>query len=654
MMVGGELRRVAVLGAGTMGHGIAQVAAQKGFEVSMIDVSEEILAKALERIRWSLGKFAEKGVIKAEEVEKVLARIRTSTSLEEGLADAEVVIEAVYEDPDTKKDVLRRADRLAAKATLLATNTSSIPINELASVLSRPDRFLGMHFFNPPQLMELVEVIVGSQTTDEARDTALALARRLGKTPVLVRRDTPGFVVNRVIVRMFEAVSHLVEKGLYTVEQVDSAMIYRLGFPMGAFELADYVGIDVLYGIIRVISERDPTFSMVQTVAEKVKRGELGVKTQRGFYQYSGKIYERPKISPEPGSVVDLALLVAPALNEAAKLVEHGVASREDVETALRLGLNLPKSVFGYLSELGAQRIVEALRQYERELGPGYTPSTTLLEGAKTQPLRVEFSEIIVRREPPLAWVILNRPQRLNAITLKMLEELESAIAELERDSSTRVIALRGAGDRAFSAGADIATFAGLFAGEEDKASKAREISEKFYRVAQVIESCSKPVVAVIDGYALGGGLELALACDVRIASDRSELGLPEINLGMIPGGGGTQRLPRLVGLARAAEMILTGERIRADEAYRIGLLNRVIPKEGFEEGALELLRRLAEKPPLALRAAKLALRASQETHIRDGLVLEKLLFGELFNTQDLVEGVSAFLAKRKPEFKGK
>jgi enoyl-CoA hydratase/3-hydroxyacyl-CoA dehydrogenase len=152
----------------------------------------------------------------------------------------------------------------------------------------------------------------------------------------------------------------------------------------------------------------------------------------------------------------------------------------------------------------------------------------------------------------------------------------------------------------------------------------------------------------------LGGGLELALACDVRIASDRSELGLPEINLGMIPGGGGTQRLPRLVGLARAAEMILTGERIRADEAYRIGLLNRVIPKEGFEEGALELLRRLAEKPPLALRAAKLALRASQETHIRDGLVLEKLLFGELFNTQDLVEGVSAFLAKRKPEFKGK
>ncbi len=654
MMQGKELRSMAVIGAGAMGHGIAQIAALKGLSVSMIDVSEEILASGLERIRWSLRKFANKGLIKAEEVEQVLSRIRTTMSLEEGVAHADVVIEAVYEDPEVKREVLRKADSLASGAVLLATNTSSIPINEIATVLSRPERFLGMHFFNPPQLMELVEVILGSRTSAEARETALNLARRLGKTPVLVTRDIPGFIVNRVIVRMFEAVSHLVERGLYTVEQIDSAMIFRLGFPMGAFELADYVGIDVLYGIMRVISERDHTFRMVQTVAEKVKKGELGTKTQRGFYHYTGKIYERPKISPEPGSAVDLALLIAPAMNEASRLVEQGVATREDVETALRLGLNLPKPLFGYMPELDGQRVLDALKQYERDLGPGYQPSRLLVEVMRAQPAAPSFSEILVRKEPPLAWVILNRPQRLNAITLDMLEELERAMAELGREDSIRVIALRGAGERAFSAGADIATFADLFAVGHDKAAKAREISEKFYSVARAIESCPKPVVAVIDGYALGGGLELALACDLRIASEGSQLGLPEINLGMISGGGGTQRLPRLIGLARAAEMILTGERIRAEEAYKIGLINRLVPKSDFEREVADYLARLAEKPPLALRAAKLALKSALETHIAEGLTIEKQLFGELFNTQDLIEGVSAFLAKRKPEFKGR
>jgi enoyl-CoA hydratase/3-hydroxyacyl-CoA dehydrogenase len=653
-MAGKDVEQIAVIGAGTMGHGIAQVAALKGFKAILTDVSEEILARALERIRWSLGKLAEKGLIRVDEIDEVLGRIRLTTSLEEAVSESDIVIEAVFEDVSVKKEVLRRVDHSAPKAALIASNTSSIPINELASALSRPDRFLGMHFFNPPQLNELVEIIVGRETSHEAREAAISLAKRLGKSPVIVRKDVPGFIVNRVMVRMLEAASHLVETGRYSVEAIDSAMIYRLGFPMGAFELADYVGLDILLGIMRVISARDPTLKIVRIVEEKVLRGEIGAKAQRGFYSYSGKIYERPKISPSLGASVDPALLVAPVLNEAARLIDDGVVSREDVETALRLGLNLSKPIFQYLENLDSTRIREALRIYEKELGPAYAPSPILLELQKTPPNRGEIGEISIVRETPIGWIMLNRPHRLNTLTLKMLEEIETAVRELDKDSAIRVIVLKGLGGRAFSAGADITMFKDLLAGEEDKAAKAREISEKFHCAAHTIESCQKPVIAAIDGYALGGGLELALACDLRIASDRSELGLPEINLGMIPGGGGTQRLVRLVGPAKASEMILTGERVKAEEAHRIGLVNITIPKESFDNEVKAYALKLAEKPPLALRAAKLALRSAQETHIREGLAMEKLLFGELFNTQDLIEGVSAFLSKRRPEFKGK
>jgi enoyl-CoA hydratase/3-hydroxyacyl-CoA dehydrogenase len=255
---------------------------------------------------------------------------------------------------------------------------------------------------------------------------------------------------------------------------------------------------------------------------------------------------------------------------------------------------------------------------------------------------------IIIRREKPIAWIILNRPERLNALNYKMMEELGRALDELEDDPDIRVIIVKGSG-KAFCAGADVKELSELtpVAASIKRSRKAQELRLK-------IQFYTKPVIAAIHGYALGGGLELALAADFRIASEDALLGQPEINLGFIPGAGATQRLARIVGPAIAREIIMTGDFIPAVEAYRIGLVNKVVKPENLDEEARNLALKLADKPPLALLAAKMAIDIGLESGLWPGLALESQLFGLLFSTEDVKEGISAFMEKRKPRFVGR
>ncbi|MEM4698683.1 MAG: enoyl-CoA hydratase-related protein, partial [Acidilobaceae archaeon] len=241
----------------------------------------------------------------------------------------------------------------------------------------------------------------------------------------------------------------------------------------------------------------------------------------------------------------------------------------------------------------------------------------------------------------------LNRPERLNAINPKMLEELSRALDELEEDRDIRVVILKGSG-RAFCAGADVTAFAGV------TPIDVIRFSRRFQELTLKIQFYTKPVIAAIHGYALGGGLELAMSADIRIASEEAMLGQPEINLGFIPGAGGTQRLARLVGTARAKELIMSGEFIPASEAYKIGLVNRVVRSGTLDDEARNLALKLAEKPPIALTMAKYTIDMGSETSIWQGLMLEAGLFSLLFTTEDVIEGVTAFLEKRRPKFKGK
>jgi enoyl-CoA hydratase len=243
--------------------------------------------------------------------------------------------------------------------------------------------------------------------------------------------------------------------------------------------------------------------------------------------------------------------------------------------------------------------------------------------------------------------ITINRPEKLNALNTAVRNQFVAALAQVERDPEVRVAIVTGAGEKAFIAGADIGEFAGRTAVDQFRVMKA-------YGVFAAAETFSKPLIAAINGFCLGGGCELAMACDVRIASDKAKLGQPEVNLGILPGGGGSQRLPRLVGLGTAYKLLYTGEMITAAEALRIGLVDEVVPADQLMTRVRELAATIARKSPVALQLIKEAVRASVRTPLDEGLRLETTLFGLAFASADKEEGVKAFLEKREPRFEGR
>jgi len=257
------------------------------------------------------------------------------------------------------------------------------------------------------------------------------------------------------------------------------------------------------------------------------------------------------------------------------------------------------------------------------------------------------YETILLDRKGAVAVIRINRPDKLNAMNSKVKEEIIHALGDLEKDDAVHVAVITGVGDKAFVAGADINEFAGKKPIDQWNAYGHTSLYN-------VVDRFPKPILAMINGYCLGGGCELAMACDIRVASDRASLGQPEINIGIIPGGGGSQRLPRLVGLGKALEMILTGDRISAAEAHRIGLVDLVVPHADLEAKTMELAEKIASKSPAAVRLAKAAVKASMNMPLNEGLRHEQSLFSVVFSTEDKEEGVRAFLEKRSPAWKGR
>jgi len=284
-----KIRRVAILGAGLMGHGIAQVAAQIAkYEVSLRDVKQEFLDKGMKMIRSSLQKFVDKGQISEEEMSETLDRIHPIVDLKEAVADADLIIEAVPEKVEIKKRVFVETEKYAKKDAIMASNTSSMSITLLALATRRPEKFCGMHFFNPPQLMKLVEVIRGAKTSDETVDAVVEAAKKMGKEPVVVKKDSPGFVVNRILIPALNEALYLVWEGVADRDEIDRAIRLGLNWPMGPLKLLDHVGLDTTLAILEVFQRElgDLKYKPCPLLTQMVKAGLLGRKNGKGFYDW--------------------------------------------------------------------------------------------------------------------------------------------------------------------------------------------------------------------------------------------------------------------------------------------------------------------------------------------------------------------------------
>uniref|UniRef100_A0A7V4ALG6 3-hydroxybutyryl-CoA dehydrogenase n=2 Tax=Thermus tengchongensis TaxID=1214928 RepID=A0A7V4ALG6_9DEIN len=284
-----EVKTIGVVGAGQMGSGIAQVAAQAGFEVVLVDVAESFLERGLKAIQRSLSRFMEKGRIAPQDLEATLGRIRTTVVLGD-LAEADLIVEAIVEDEGEKRRLFERLGSLVKPEAILASNTSSIPITALARYSGRPERFIGMHFFNPVPLMALVEVIRGELTSEETRDVVVAVAKRMGKTPLEVQ-DYPGFVSNRLLMPMINEAIEALREGVATKEAIDGIMRLGMNHPMGPLELADFIGLDTCLAIMEVLHRGfgDDKYRPSPLLRRMVQAGLLGRKTGRGFYVYDEK-----------------------------------------------------------------------------------------------------------------------------------------------------------------------------------------------------------------------------------------------------------------------------------------------------------------------------------------------------------------------------
>ena len=626
-----DIKHILVIGAGTMGSGVAQCAAQSGYKVTLMDTTEEFVQKGMDKINKTLQKGIDKGKTTQEKADKVRSLISTTTDFFEAAKDVDLVIEAVFEEMNIKVEIFKKLNELCKPEAILTSNTSSLSITELANITSHPERFAGLHFFNPAAINKLIEVVAGDKTSKEVMDILLELSVRLGKIPLNVK-DAPGFAVNRYFVPFLNEACKIYGEGLANIPTIDQAAMDGFKIGMGPFKLMNFTGIPIAY---------HAETTLFNKLGEAYKPAEALKKQFEAGTEWSleGEV-QTDKLEQVKRRLLGCTWGIA------AELVNQGVASPEDVDRGAMIGLRWDSGPFAMMNKIGTKEALNILTDYSQITnGVWHVPENIKQLGAENKPWPIHF--VSWYKENFLGYIHMNRPEALNALNSKVLKDLENAIEDLGKDDEIRALIITGNGN-AFVAGADIKEMMG------QTLEESREYTRYGQEVFSKIENLNKPVIAAVNGFALGGGCELALACDIIVASQKARFGLPEVNLGIHPGFGGTQRLPRLIGKARAKELIFTGNMISGEEAFEIGLANKIVPPEKLMEEAKNIAKTIAAKGPIAVSQAKQAINKGIEVELEEGLNMELDSIAIAFNTEDKKEGMEAFVQRRKPDFKGK
>lgn len=683
----GPIEKVAVIGAGNMGSGIAQKSAQERFIVQMVDRELEWVERGQRIVSSFLDEAEERRIFNPKQVEEIKSRISGVVGTENVDPSTDLVIEAVFEDFDVKKSVFQTLNRVCGDGTIFASNTSSLSVDKLAVVTGRPDRFVGLHFFYHPAKNRLVEIIPASMTSEESVKLVEQYCKSMGKV-VIVCKDRPGFVVNRFFVPWLNEACLLLEEGVGTAAQIDAVSRKSFDIGMGPFALMNLTGPPIALHSTDYLAEQleTPRYRGAANLRKLVEEGSMwDINGPEDYDQETSKIISER--------------LLGQVFSVSSQIVEEGVCSMEDVDRGAKVGLRWAKGPFEIANEIGVSNASRMASDYS-DMANIEVPEWFINRKEK-----FKFSYVDLKIEGHVAKVKLNRPEAMNALNVDLVTQLGLAVDEVNSRSDISTIIFEGAG-KAFVAGADVKFFVDKL--REDSFGEIFEFTSKGHEVLDSIENSQKTTIALTTGLALGGGLELALSCDYRIGTRRSQFRFPETSIGIYPGLGGTQRTARICGLECSRYAILAGNFLDSVTAYDLGLLtHNVDPTEvdsvvssligtkpdnkypfrpanevskvvdfskkfysdtnigallegeipsGFDPDDPMVSRQvkaLSRGAPIALRiASELLSYATNGSSLEDGLKLELERLEEIFGTSDAEEGLSALIEGRRPMYK--
>jgi enoyl-CoA hydratase/3-hydroxyacyl-CoA dehydrogenase len=661
--------KAAVVGAGTMGGEIAQAIAAADVPVVLKDIKQEFvdagMDKAREVTKGQLDRLVSKEKLTQEQADARLDEVMgliTGALDYADFGDVDFVIEAAPERMEIKQSVFRELDEATPGHAILASNTSSLSITEMADATLRPDKVVGFHFFYPASVMPLLEIVEGAESSTETVQAAINFAQAIRKQPITCA-EVPGFVVNRILNSAVGELWRAQEEQGLSIQKIDAKVAEKQLAPMGPFILTDLLGLDTVHHVAQHLRESyGDSFYVHEGLSKLVAEGKLGAKSGGdGFYK-DGEPQIEGDGDPDD-ELIDIFGLKA--LVEACLLLEEGVAAARDIDLGMMAGAGLDprRGLFPPFMKAdleGLDVVLEKLEKAEQEHGERFAAPTVLKRlvaqgrlGQKTgqgfyaypQPDEGEQTDTVkleTRDDVAIAW-LMNPP--MNAISPKVIEDLGTVWKKVVDGGEVGAVVIASANPVVFSAGADIKAFTQM------DTDGGADLINTGHALLRELGSSRVSTVAAVNALAFGGGCELAMSCDFRIAAESATFGQPEIKLGIIPGFGGTQRLPRLVGPHKALEMNLIGDAITAGEALDYGLANRMVPDQELFDTALAWARKLAGQAPVAVEQIKAV---SHKGDLDEGIEAEKQGFATAFLSEDAKEGISAFLGKRTPKWKGK
>jgi enoyl-CoA hydratase/3-hydroxyacyl-CoA dehydrogenase len=618
-----QISKIGVIGAGNMGSGITQKIAQEGINVVMVDVKEEFVERGLGIVKSMLQEGLERNIFTPERVDEILSRITATTDLT-AVADADLVIEAVFEDKQVKFDLFKKLDAACADKTILATNTSSFYVNEFGDQTSRPDRFIGMHYFYHPAKNRLLEVIPYEKTSKETLEKSLLAAKLHGKTAIVVK-DAPGFAVNRFFVPFLNEATRMLEEGMADIATIEEAAKRAFKIGMGPFELMNVTGIPIaVHAATTLGNELGPFYAPCDVLKAQNQKGEN--------WSLVGTADES-KIQPAVDRFYGVCFGVAAAL------VDEGVASIEDTDRGAKIGLRWIMGPFEIMNKIGIDKTYAAVQAIVDEYDDFKMPAILEKQKALGQPFEFNFVDLEVKNS--IAYITLNRPEAMNALNKTVVNQLDKRFSDAENNPDVRTIVFQGAG-KAFVAGADIRYFVNKI--KEDKIANIVEFTRKGHELFLRIENSDKLTIALLDGLSLGGGSELALACQAIVAAPGGSMAFPETGIGIYPGLGGMIRMARHIGPELAKYYVITGATIGTADASDLGIVTRVVEPAEIDAA---IKTQISEEKPNKYRARELPERFKSLAHIGAPKNIERLLAGKP------PEGVDETLANKSAKFVG-